>query len=99
MNIALGNVSVTVAITSIASSFDKLYPASAGRLLATGFVMAISGLLVLSSLDPGCRSLMAAPTLKLKGSRSSNPENANAEDFYSVKIVAPVAVTATVCSK
>jgi len=27
---ALGKVSVTTAITSIASSFDKLYPASAG---------------------------------------------------------------------
>jgi hypothetical protein len=27
----LGSVSVTTAMTSIASSFDKLYPASAGR--------------------------------------------------------------------
>src|ERR1700761_7423460 len=29
LNIAFGNVSTTVAITSIASSFDKLYPDSA----------------------------------------------------------------------
>src|SRR6201993_5190873 len=31
LNIALGNVSTTVAITSIASSFDKPYPDSASR--------------------------------------------------------------------
>jgi hypothetical protein len=34
LNIALGNVSVTVAITSIASSFDKLYPLLPVRHLA-----------------------------------------------------------------
>src|ERR1035438_7927751 len=33
LNMALGSVSVTTAITSIASSFDKPYPASAGPLL------------------------------------------------------------------
>src|ERR1700722_11194279 len=36
LNIALGNVSTTVAITSIASSFDKLYPDSARDAHPTG---------------------------------------------------------------
>jgi len=54
-------VSITTAITSIMSSFDKLHPASADALQAP------SGL-----LSRAC---------------------------YSVKILAPVAVTATECSK
>jgi hypothetical protein len=60
LNMALGNVSVTTAITSIASSFDKLYPLPLARSGAA------------SLLDRIC---------------------------YSVRILTPVAVTATVCSK
>jgi hypothetical protein len=37
LNIAFGNVSTTVAITSIASSFDKLYPDSAHDTYPAGF--------------------------------------------------------------
>src|SRR5271155_315403 len=37
LNIAFGNVSTTVAITSIASSFDKLYPDSARDTHPAGF--------------------------------------------------------------
>src|ERR1700691_2568861 len=37
LNIAFGNVSTTVAITSIASSFDKPYPDSARNSRPTGF--------------------------------------------------------------
>jgi len=58
---AFGRVSVTTAITSIASSFDKPHPASAGALQSA------SGL-----LTRAC---------------------------YSVRTLAPVAVTATECSK
>ena len=57
LNIAFGSVSTTVAITSIASSFDKRYPDSARDTYPAGFLT------------------------------------------YCVKITAPSAVTATVCSK
>jgi hypothetical protein len=57
LNIAFGNVSTTVAITSIASSFDNPYPDSARDGYPAGLLP------------------------------------------YCVKITAPSAVTATVCSK
>jgi hypothetical protein len=60
LNMALGRVSVTTAITSIASSFDKPHPASGDACALPCFWT---------------------------------------EDLYSVRILAPVAVTATVCSK
>jgi hypothetical protein len=60
LNMAFGRVSVTTAITSIMSSFDKWYPASAGPLMHGQLVSRVC---------------------------------------YSVRIFAPVAVTATVCSK
>jgi hypothetical protein len=56
----LGSVSVTTAITSIASSFDKPHPTSGGAYALPFFWI---------------------------------------EYRYSVRILAPVAVTATVCSK
>jgi len=58
LNMALGSVSVTTAITSIASSFDKPHP-------------------ILPAHPRGDSGLVT----------------------YSVKTLAPVAVTATVCSK
>src|ERR1039458_6799304 len=57
---AFGSVSVTTAITSIMSSFDKPYPASAGALLCNQPVMAFSEfLLKTQSPEPVTRSKLS----------------------------------------
>src|SRR5580704_14619166 len=50
---ALGNVSVTVAMTSIASSFDKLYPLLGARLRALVFWTESLAYLLSQNLCPG----------------------------------------------
>src|ERR1700739_1750208 len=50
---ALGNVSTTVAMTSIASSFDKLYPLLGARLRALMFWTESLAYLLSQNLCPG----------------------------------------------
>src|SRR5579863_6536096 len=54
LNIALGNVSTTVAITSIASSFDKLSPAVPSHVLLSRLALTQSKFSIRCRLPPPC---------------------------------------------